>query len=129
MVLDLYLTREILKPLVLGLGLLVLVFIGFSSAKELALAAEGVIDTVTAFKLVGLNTLITLEVLLPSALFFSVLAGVGRLHRDAEMTAFMAAGVAPPRILERVLKMSLDPFAGRSAFMQDAPEFDDKTGA
>ena len=68
MVLDLYLTREILKPLVLGLGLLVLVFIGFSSAKELALAAEGVIDTVTAFKLVGLNTLITLEVLLPSAL-------------------------------------------------------------
>jgi lipopolysaccharide export system permease protein len=107
LVLDLYLTREVLRPLALGLGLLVMVFVGFSSANELTLAAEGAIDTATAFKLVGLKTMITLEILLPSALFFSVLSGIGRLHRDAEMTAFTAAGVSPIRVLEGVLKMSL----------------------
>jgi lipopolysaccharide export system permease protein len=107
LVLDLYLTREILRPLTLGLGLLVLIFVGYSSARELSLAAEGVIDATTAIRLIGLNTLITLEILLPSALFFSVLAGIGRLHRDAEMTAFTAAGVSPWRVLEGVLKLAL----------------------
>lgn len=93
--------------MVLGLGLLVLIFVGFSSARELSLAAEGVIGANTAIRLIGLNTLITLEILLPSALFFSVLAGVGRLHRDAEMTAFAAAGVSPWRVLAGVAKLAL----------------------
>ncbi len=61
----------------------------------------------TAFQLVGLNTVVTLEVLLPSALFFSVLAAVGRLYRDAEMNALYAAGISRLRILEAVFKLTL----------------------
>ena len=46
---------------------------------------------------VGLNTLVTLEILLPSAFFFSVLAAIGRLYRDSEMSALYAAGVSRAR--------------------------------
>jgi lipopolysaccharide export system permease protein len=71
------------------------------------MAADGQLDMPTAFKLVGLNTLITLEILLPSAFFFSVLSAIGRLYRDSEMHALFAAGVSQARILGAVLKLSL----------------------
>jgi lipopolysaccharide export system permease protein len=79
LIIDRHISLEILRPFIAGLGLLVLVFIGFSAATQLALAAEGKMDILTAFKLIGLNTLITLEILLPSAFFFSVLSSIGRL--------------------------------------------------
>ena len=107
MIIDRYISWEIIRPFCTGLGLLILVFIGYSAAQQLSLAAQGQLDMLTAFKLVGLNTLITLEVLLPSALFFSVLAAIGRLYRDAEMTALYAAGISRARILEAVFKLSL----------------------
>jgi lipopolysaccharide export system permease protein len=107
LIIDRHISLEILRPFIAGLGLLVLVFIGFSAANQLALAAEGKMDMLTAFKLIGLNTLITLEILLPSAFFFSVLSSIGRLYRDSEMRAFYAAGVSRARILEAVLKLAL----------------------
>jgi lipopolysaccharide export system permease protein len=107
LIIDRHISLEILRPFVTGLSLLVLVFIGFSAASQLSLAAEGKLDMLTAFKLVGLNTLITLEILLPSAFFFSVLSAIGRLYRDSEMRAFYAAGVSRARILEAVFKLAL----------------------
>jgi len=107
LIIDRYISWEIVRPFCTGLGLLILVFVGYSAAKQLDLAAQGQLDMLTAFKLVALNTLITLEILLPSALFFSVLAAIGRLYRDAEMTALYAAGISRARILESVLKLSL----------------------
>ncbi|MEE4661048.1 MAG: LPS export ABC transporter permease LptF, partial [Halieaceae bacterium] len=107
LIIDRYISREILLPFVSGLGLLVLVFVGYSAALQLNLAAQGKLDMPTAFKLVGLNTVVTLEVLLPSALFFSVLAAVGRLYRDAEMNALYAAGVSQLRVLEAVFKLTV----------------------
>lgn len=107
MIIDRHISWEIIRPFCAGLGLLVLIFIGFSAARQLSLAAEGQIDIITAFQLIGLNTLITLEILLPSALFFSVLAAIGKLYRDSEMSAFYAAGVSRARILEAVLKLAL----------------------
>jgi lipopolysaccharide export system permease protein len=98
LIIDHYINREILRPFVSGLGLLVLVFVGYSASVQLEQAALGRLDMLTAFKLVGLNTLVTLEVLLPSAFFFSVLAAVGRMYRDAEMTALYAAGVSRVRV-------------------------------
>tara|TARA_R110001592_G_scaffold336960_1_gene622778 strand:- start:44438 stop:45505 length:1068 start_codon:yes stop_codon:yes gene_type:complete len=107
LIIDRHISMEILRPFVIGLGLLVLVFIGFSAAKQLSAAAAGQLEMLTAFKLVGLNTLVTLEILMPSAFFFSVLAAVGRLYRDSEMSALYAAGVSRARILEAVLKLAL----------------------
>ncbi len=107
LIVDRYISLEILRPFVSGLGLLVLVFIGYSASVQLGLAAQGKLDMLTAFQLVGLNTLVTLEVLLPSALFFSVLAAIGRMYRDAEMNALYAAGLSRARILEAVFKLAV----------------------
>ena len=107
LIIDRYISFEIARPFITGLGLLVLIFIGYSAALQLQLAAEGRLDMLTAFKLVGLNTLVTLEVLMPSALFFSVLAAMGRLYRDAEMNALYAAGISRARIIEAVFKLAV----------------------
>jgi lipopolysaccharide export system permease protein len=107
LIIDRHISWEIIRPFCTGLGLLVLIFIGYSAARQLSLAAQGQLDMLTAFKLVGLNTMITLEILLPSAFFFSVLSAIGRLYRDSEMSALYAAGVSRARILEAVLKLAL----------------------
>ncbi|MEM6579876.1 MAG: LPS export ABC transporter permease LptF [Pseudomonadota bacterium] len=107
MIIDRHISLEILRPFTMGLGLLVLVFIGYSAAKQLTAAAAGQLQMLTAFKLVGLNTLVTLEVLMPTAFFFSVLAAIGKLYKDSEMSALYAAGVSRARILEAVLKLAL----------------------
>jgi lipopolysaccharide export system permease protein len=107
LIIDRHISSEILRPFCMGLGLLVLVFVGFSASRQLSLAVDGKMDMLTAFKLVGLNTLITLEILLPSAFFFSVLSAIGRLYRDSEMSAFYAAGVSRTRVLVAVLKLAV----------------------
>jgi lipopolysaccharide export system permease protein len=107
LIIDRHINLEILRPFVMGLGLLIMIYMGFSAAQQLAIAAEGQMDMLTALKLVGLRTLITLEILLPSAFFFSVLAAIGRLYKDSEMSAFYAAGVSRARILEAVLKLAV----------------------
>jgi lipopolysaccharide export system permease protein len=107
LIIDRYISWEILRLFCGGLGMLILVFVGYSAARQLSLAAEGQMGMSAAFTLIGLNTLIVLEVLLPSALFFSVLAAIGRMYRDGELPALYAAGVSPARILESVAKLSL----------------------
>ena len=107
LIIDRYLSKEILQPFGAGLGMLVLVFIGYSASLQLGAAASGAMDLATAVKLVLLNTLITLEILMPSALFFSVLAAISRMHRDAEMNALYAAGVSRLRIMESVFKLAI----------------------
>lgn len=107
MIIDRYLSGEILRPFCTGLGLLILVFVGYSAAEKLAAAAAGGMDLETAVRLVMLNTLITLEILMPSALFFSVLAAISRMYRDAEMNALYAAGISRARIMESVFKLAL----------------------
>jgi lipopolysaccharide export system permease protein len=107
LIIDRHISWEIMRPFATGLGLLVLVFIGFSAARQLSAAAEGQLEMITAFKLISLNTLITLEILLPSAFFFSVLSAIGRLYRDSEMNALYAAGVSQARIIEAVFKLAL----------------------
>jgi len=106
LIIDRHLSLEILRPFAAGIGLLVLVFVGFSAADQLSAAAEGQLEMITAFKLIGLNTLITLEILLPSAFFFSVLAAIGRLYKESEMNAFYAAGVSRARVIEAVMKLA-----------------------
>lgn len=107
MLIDRYLSTEILRNFSVGIGSLIVVFAGFSGAAQLSLAAEGRLELEAALRLIGLNTLVTLEILLPSALFFSILAALGRLYRDAEMDVLHACGVSRLRIVESVLKLAL----------------------
>ncbi|MCZ6831070.1 MAG: LPS export ABC transporter permease LptF [Gammaproteobacteria bacterium] len=107
MIIDRYISTEVIRPFCGGLGLLVLIFVGYTATIQLNLAAQGQLGIGSALKLILLNTLVTLEVLMPSALFFSVLAAISRLYRDSEMNAFFAAGVSHHRILESVFKLSV----------------------
>ncbi len=107
LILDRYIIREISRPMLLGLGLLVLVFTGYSTAIKLADAAAGLIDPSTVAKLAFLNTLIALEVLLPTALYLSVISALGRLYRDSEIAALQASGIGDNRLLKAVIKLAL----------------------
>lgn len=107
MILDRYLTREIAKPMLLGIGLLVLIYTGYSSALKLSQAADGLVQAPIVARLIFLNTLVALEVLLPTALYLSIVATLGRLYRDSEMAALNAAGIGEARILVAVIKFSL----------------------
>lgn len=102
-----YIVLEIIKPLTAVLGILVVLFASFSSARYLA---EGITQSLgidMMLKLVFLKTLIALEVLVPIAFYVSIVIGLGRLHRDQEIIAMRAAGVNGLRIVKAILIISL----------------------
>jgi len=102
MLIDRYIVREILRPVILGVGLFLLVYTGFSLSKNLAMAADGLIDMLTALKLVGLSSITTLEIILPTSMFFSVLFVMGRLYQNGEIAVLASVGVSPLRLLGSV---------------------------
>ena len=106
MLIERYVSAEILKPFAAGLAILVTVFIAFSAAIKLSDAAAGQIPPGVVAELISLNTLISLEVLLPTTLYLAVLTAIGRLHRDSEMAALAAAGVGEWQIMRAVLAIA-----------------------
>ena len=107
MIIDRYIIREVVRPLLLASLILVLIFAAYTSATYLADAAGGRLRADTVATLIGLNTLIGAEVLLPTAFYLSVVIGLGRMYRDGEMAALFAAGVSELRVLWAVLQLSL----------------------
>jgi len=107
MIIDRYLVREVLKPLAAVSGILIGIFVAYTSARLLTDAVEGVLPTHTVLALVGLRTVIALEVLLPMTLFLSVVWGLSRLHTDYEMIALAASGVHPARIVRTVAGLAI----------------------
>ncbi|HMV72155.1 MAG TPA: LPS export ABC transporter permease LptF [Pseudomonadales bacterium] len=107
MLIERYITSEILRPFAAGLAMLATVSIAFSAAVRLSEAATGEIAAPVVARLIFLNTLVSLEVLIPTTLFLAVLFAIGRLHRDSEMTALQSAGVGEARVLWTVAKLAL----------------------
>ncbi len=107
MIISRYVTREIARPLFIGSVLLAIVFAGYRSAANLSDAASGLLQPDVALKLILLETLVAFEVLLPTALYLSVIVGLGRLHSDSEMTALQATGVSEATVLAIVLRFSI----------------------
>ncbi|MFQ5644676.1 MAG: LptF/LptG family permease, partial [Thiogranum sp.] len=92
MLLNRYITAEIIKPMFLGVALLVIVFTGYSLGVKLTQAAQGEVPLSIVARLIGLNSIIAMEVLLPTALYLSIIATLSRLYRDSEMVAMQASG-------------------------------------
>ena len=107
MIIDRYLKREIVKPLVLVCTFLVAIFTVYSAALYLTKVADGLLPGALVLPLVLLKATIALEVLLPIALHLSVVLGLGRLYSDSEMTALSACGLGPGRVLRNVFWLSL----------------------
>lgn len=107
MIIDRYLTREVTKLVVLGCIILIVIFATISSAELLGEASAGLVPVDIVIALVLLQTLNALGLLLPTALYFSVVVALGRLYTDSEMTALSASGVSELRVLRAVFRVSL----------------------
>ena len=101
---ELYIIREILRPLVIVLIIFSGLFICFSSARLLAGAISESIPFPLIIKLVFLKTLIAQEVLIPIALYTATIFALGRLHRDQEIIVMAASGISETSIVWAVLK-------------------------
>jgi len=102
-----YIAREILLPFTVVIIILVGLFASFSSARLLAGAITETVGIAALIKLVFLKTLIALEVLIPIALYISVIMGLGRLSRDQELNVLRSVGVSGTRIVLIVLTVAI----------------------
>ena len=106
-IIDRYFLREIIKPLV-GISIILLaIFVSFIALKFLTDAANGLLPGRIVLDLIGLRLIVSLEFLLPTTLFFSVVVAFGRLYADSEMTALFACGVGLNRVIKVVFSLSL----------------------
>ena len=106
MILQRYLLREILQATAAVLAVLLLIYLSNRFASILAEAAAGQIAADLLFQLLVVKLIQNLEVLIPVALFFGILIGLGRLHNDSEIVAMLANGVGIRRIVYGVLWVS-----------------------
>jgi lipopolysaccharide export system permease protein len=101
-----YLSREILTPLVNICAILIVIFAGYSATRFLPDAANGHLTGKTVMALVFFKVLIALEVLIPVTLFFSVIMVLSRMHADAEIIAMRACGLGDRTLVRSVLLVS-----------------------
>ncbi len=102
-----YIIREILRPFAVILGILALLFSGYSLAQILSDAVSGLLPVGSIFALTFLKLLISMDVILPVSLFMAVVTGFGRLQMDGEVTAMQALGMGPREFLAPVMGVAL----------------------
>jgi lipopolysaccharide export system permease protein len=107
MIIDHYLRREISVPFLAVSTVLVSIFITYSLTRFLMDANAGLLLPTEIFKMTVLSSLISLDVLLPLALYISVLAGLGRLHSDSEIYAMRASGISEMRVLRPIIAVAI----------------------
>ncbi len=102
-----YLRREILLPFFYALLVLVFILLLGQLFKIVNMVvSEGVrIWDVMNLVLAMIPQMLTMA--LPLAFFFAVLAGVGRLVGDGEVTALQAAGISPYQMLTPILQLAI----------------------
>jgi len=104
---DRYIATTIARPLAAVFGILVLVFASFDTARTLTDFQEAQLDPGTVARLVGLKTLIALDVLLPLALYLAAIIGLAGLYQNREIIALRSLGIAPARTAVGVLTVAL----------------------
>ena len=107
MIIDRYIVREVVKPLLTITAILLIIFVGYSSGRYLSDAVNGLLPVNTLASLIMLRAAIASEVLLPVALYLSVVIGLGRLDADHEITALVACGIGIKRVYRVVFFISL----------------------
>lgn len=107
MIIDRYLIREVVQPLLVICTALMVIFITFSLSRFLVDADAGLLQAAEVAKLTALKSLISLDVLLPLSLFLAVMTGLGRLYTDSEIYAMRAGGISEVRLLRPLMSLSL----------------------
>jgi lipopolysaccharide export system permease protein len=107
MIISRYLLREILGPLLVVLCVLCALFTSYGAVAFLSDAVNGLLPMEMIFQVIGLRTLIALEMLIPLSLYLAVVMALGRLYVDSEITALFALGLTRVRLMGIVLGLSL----------------------
>jgi len=107
MIINRYLLREIAGPLAVVLSVLAVLFTSYGAASFLSDAVNGLLPMDVIVQVIGLRTLIALEVLIPISLYLAVVLALGRMYFDSEISALFALGVTPARVMGVVLGLSL----------------------
>jgi lipopolysaccharide export system permease protein len=93
--------------LAIVLSVLAVLFTSYGAAGFLSDAVNGLLPTDMIVQVIGLRTLIALEVLIPISLYLSVVLALGRMYAESEITALFALGLTPARVMGVVLGLSL----------------------
>lgn len=107
MIIDRYLVRQVVMPCALVAAVLLIIFVGYSLSRFLTQADAGLLNTEEVVSLTLLKVLIALEVLLPIALFFGLMLGLGKLHNDSEIVAMHAGGISESRMIRPVAALAV----------------------
>jgi len=102
-----YVVAEIRQPFLTIVVLLSVVFTSYVTAILLNDVVGGALAAESVVRFAVIRLLIALEVLIPAALYFSVIIALGRLRSDSEITAMSACGIGEPALLATVLKVAL----------------------
>ncbi|MDN5871787.1 MAG: LPS export ABC transporter permease LptF [Nitrococcus sp.] len=102
-----YLIAEVGRPLIAVLCILSFIFASYIAGRFLTDALSATLGMQAIAWIVALRTLIALEVLIPVALYVSVVIGLGRLYNDHEMTVLSAVGISSLRVYWAILLLAL----------------------
>lgn len=127
-ILDRYLARETLAAFAAIVLVLLAVLLTHRLARYLADVVAGEIAAGFIARLLGYKIIGYLTVLLPLALFLALIFALGRLARDAELTAFTAAGVGPGRLLRGLGWVVAPAVAGIAALALYTAPWADRAG-
>ncbi len=105
-IIDQYLTREIMHPLLAICTALVVIFLSYSLSRFLVDADAGLLQPGEVVRLTLLKSLVSLDVLLPLSLFLAVMTGLGRLYTDSEIYAMRSSGISEARLLRPLMRLA-----------------------
>ncbi|MCP4044650.1 MAG: LptF/LptG family permease, partial [Gammaproteobacteria bacterium] len=106
-IIDQYLVREVVRPLMAVFTALLAIFITFSLSRFLVEADAGLLQPGEVARLTLFKSIISLDVLLPLSLFLAIMTGLGRLYTDSEIYAMRASGISEARLLRPLMRMAL----------------------
>ena len=106
MIIDRYLIKEVVQPLLGICTALMVIFITYSLSRFLVDADAGLLQPAEVIQLTVLKSLISLDVLLPLSLFLAVMTGLGRLYTDSDIYAMRAGGISEARLLRPLMRLS-----------------------
>jgi lipopolysaccharide export system permease protein len=110
-ILDRYILRETLGPMLFGLALLTFAMVAGRMLKLIELVMNHGVGVSDILKLIGFIMPGFLELTFPMAALLGVLLGFGRLSSDQEITAARACGISLYRMACPVLAMALIAYA------------------
>ncbi|MDX9767136.1 MAG: LPS export ABC transporter permease LptF [Ectothiorhodospiraceae bacterium] len=106
-VIDRYLLREVGITTLAVIVVLLAIVLGANLARLLGVAAEGSIPADILLPIVAITSVNGLVLLLPAALFLSLLLALGRLGRDNEITVLRASGIGNARLFRSLLMLAI----------------------